>query len=156
MKQALTAAGGEETHSRAVYVHIRTKVAERERESTRRECGQTQRTRERLPARVPSLLPLGRRVERSVGGFSVRLRTPLGLVMRRLSADRDRERPAVSPMPPCTQRLCRIGQACARRFTTMGSLPVALLVPCFLSPSPPLSSLLPPELLCITVPLGTF
>ncbi|KYM98736.1 hypothetical protein ALC62_10704 [Cyphomyrmex costatus] len=53
------------------------------------------------------------RVERSVGRFS-RLRTPLGLVMRRLS-ETAIERPAVSPMPPCTQRLCRIGQACARR-----------------------------------------
>jgi len=35
--------------------------------------------------------------------------------MRRLS-ETAIERPAVSPMPPCTQRLCRIGQACARRL----------------------------------------
>jgi hypothetical protein len=106
----------EKRHIHVVYIFIqsereRTRERERKRErDSMRECGQTQRTR--------GLLASSR--ERSVGRFS-RLRTPLGLVMRRLSATAI-ERPAVSPMPPCTQRLCRIGQACARRFTTMGLL----------------------------------
>jgi len=73
-----------------VYIFGRERERERRRETEKaesregrraRECGQTQRADKRLLASSV--------VERSVGRFS-RLRTPLGLVMRRLSGDRDR------------------------------------------------------------------
>lgn len=63
---------------------------------------------------MDKVLLASRGVEWLLGRFN-RLRTPLGLVMRQLSADRDRER-LYPPIPPCSQRLCRIRQACAHRL----------------------------------------
>lgn len=74
----------EKTHLHYVDIHMKCVFMcvwerQRERENSIGECGQTQETRGCLHG-----------VERLVDRFS-RLRTPLGLVVRRLSADRDRE-----------------------------------------------------------------